>query len=355
MNTRTWARAEAKVIAEASEPVLEHGCYILGREVALLEDRLAAYLGTRHAVGCNSGFGAHLLSLLTLGIGVGSNVLVSPFSPPSFAGAVVRRNANLYFADVDEDDFHISASALRGHIADVELLVVHHLFGGTADMPAICAVVDDVLIIEVLTYSFGAEIEPGRRAGTYGTVATCCLREETTLGAYGDAGMVWTDDTELAGKLREIRKEDEYHEVYSGIVAGNFHMDTLHAAILLRKLDRWAEDARLRREQVRLLRSAVSDVDGLVVPGTEQDTATRFVILAEDRERLTQYLRGYGVRAEPWWPVPLHLQPGFAELGYAKGDFPNAESVAARSLYLRLPDTKTQFARVPELLSNFTF
>jgi dTDP-4-amino-4,6-dideoxygalactose transaminase len=213
---------------------------------------------------------------------------------------------------------------------------------------------DGVSIIEVLTYSFGAEVEPGRRAGTYGTVATACLREETTLGAYGDAGMVWTGDGEVAEKLRVIRKEDEYHEVYSGIVTGNFHMDTLHAAILLHKLDRWAEDSRIRHEQARLLRSAVSDVDGLLVPGTEQNAATRFVILADDRERLSQYLREYGIQAEPWWPVPLHLQPGFAELGYAKGDFPNAESVAARTLYLRLPNEKTQLDRVPELLSNYS-
>ncbi|GAA4547847.1 DegT/DnrJ/EryC1/StrS family aminotransferase [Amycolatopsis samaneae] len=354
MNSRTWARAEAAVIAEASEPVLEHGCYVLGREVAMLEDRLAGYLGTRHAVGCNSGFGAHLLSLLALDIGVGSNVLVSPFSPPSFAGAVVRRNARLHFADVDEDDFHVSASAIGDHVDGMQLLVVHHLFGGAADMPVIRAAAGDVPIIEVLTYSFGTEVEPGRRAGTYGTVTTACLREETTLGAYGDAGMIWTDDPAVAERLRLIRKEDEYHEVYQGITAGNFHMDTLHAAILLRKLDRWAETARLRRERARLIQRAVSTVDGLKVPGATQDAATRFVILAEDREGLSRYLREYGIQAEPWWPVPLHLQPGFAGLGFAKGDFPNAESVAARSLYLRLPDEKSVLDRVPELLSNFS-
>src|SRR5690242_20661488 len=149
--------ADLDLIREASEPVLKHGIYILGPEVAVLERTLATRIGTSDAIGCNSGFGAHLLSLLTLDIGMGSKVLISAFSPSSFAGAVARRSAQLLLADVDPLDFHMSSTAAAAQVADADLIVVHHLFGSAADTAAIARAANGTALVEVITYSFDAK------------------------------------------------------------------------------------------------------------------------------------------------------------------------------------------------------
>jgi UDP-2-acetamido-2-deoxy-ribo-hexuluronate aminotransferase len=346
-------RAELDIIRQASESVLAHGRYVLGPEVTVLEERLARRIGTRHAIGCNSGFGAHLLSLLALDVGSGSRVLVSPFSPPSFAGAIVRCNAQLCLADVAPGDFHISPIAAKNRMTEADVVVVHHLFGGAADMPAICRVADDKTIIEVITYSFDTRVAGGTNVGTYGAVAVSCLRETTTLGAYGDAGMIWTNDGNLADRLREIRQE--HTEVYNGVVSGNFHMDTIHAAILVGKLEFRAEEFARRQERARTLISAISNsgAEGVVVPTWYGNMTTRFVILAEHRDELREHLEMHRIRAEPWWPVPLHLQPGFRDLGYSRGDFPNAEYIAAHSLRIPLSEDPSELQRTADLLAQF--
>ena len=347
--------AELDLIREASEPVLSHGIYILGPEVAVLEGQLAGRLGTRYAIGCNSGFGAHLLSLLTLEVGVDSSVLVSPFSPPSFAGVVIRRNAHLLLADVSPLDFHMSPAAAGAQIADADVIVVHHLFGGTADMPAICAAANDKAIIEVTTYSFDAQVQGGSNVGTYGTLATSCLREYTALGAYGDAGMIWTNESDLAERVRQIRREGEHTDVYTGITAGNFHMDTIHASILLRKLESRREELARRQELTRALADAIASVgvDGIIVPDWYDNTASRFVMLAPQRDQLCEHLGRYGIQAEPWWPVPIHLQPGFRKLGYSRGDFPNAEYIADHSIHISLGGDTAAPQRIVEALARF--
>ena len=345
---------ELEVIRRASMAVLGHRCYVLGPEVQQLEVELAAMLGTRHAIGCNSGFGAHLLSLLALDIGTGSRVLVTPFSPSSFAGAVVRRGATVVLVDVAPEDFHLDTTQLIGPLRDVDAVVVHHLFGGAADMAAICSAAGSIPVMEVVTYSFGARLG-GRWVGTFGSLATCCLREETTFGAYGDAGMVWTNDPELAARLCTIRAESGWTDVYDGIVAGNFHMDTIHAAILLRRIHMLDAVQARRRHRAGLLVAALAayGIGNLVVPDLWRELATRFVVLAPERDQLYSHLRSRGIAAEPWWPVPLHLQPGLRSLGYARGDFPNAERVSRMALHLPLPGEEQEAERLASELAGF--
>jgi dTDP-4-amino-4,6-dideoxygalactose transaminase len=233
--------------------------------------------------------------------------------------------------------------------------VVHHLFGGAADMPAICAAANGKAIIEVITYSFDAQVQGGPNVGTYGTLATSCLREYTALGAYGDAGMIWTNESDLAERLRQIRREGEHISVYTGITAGNFQMDTIHASILLRKLESRREELARRQELTRDLAAAIAGVgaDGIIVPDWYSNTASRFVILIPDRDQMCEHLGRYGIQAEPWWPVPIHLQSGFRKLGYSRGDFPNAEYVADHSMYIPLGSDMTASQRIVEALERF--
>lgn len=348
---RRW---ELETIRQAAETVLEHRSYVLGPEVTELENELARFIGTAHAIGCNSGFGAHLLSLLALNIGAESRVLMSPFSPSSYAGAVVRRNADVRLADVAEGDFHLGPEALAGQLDEVDAIVVHHLFGGTADMPKISGPGATPPIIEVLTHSFGA-YAGSTRAGTYGKLAISCLREEGGLGAYGDAGMIWTDDSLLADTLREIRKENETTDVYTGVVAGNFHMDTLHAAILLHKMKILDEAMYERQKKVAAMteRLLQCDLPDVVIPRQRGTRSTRLVILAESRNDLCDFLQGRRLAARPWWPVPLHLQPGFRFLGYHRGDFPESEHVAARTVELSIPEDDHGMQELAEALTDF--
>ncbi|MGW1200256.1 DegT/DnrJ/EryC1/StrS family aminotransferase [Streptomyces sp. NPDC002536] len=349
------AERELYAIRRGGEDVLKHANYVLGPEVELLEGHLAKEFGIRHAVGCNSGFGAHLLSLLALGIGplAGDTVLVSAFSPASFAGAVLRRAATVKLADVAPGDVHLAADGVHGAAREVQAVVVHHLFGAAADMPAILEAAGGTPIMEVASYSLGAAID-GKRVGTFGTIGTADLREKTSLGAYGDAGLILTDDDATASRLREIRRETGCSEVFTGITAGNFHMDTLHAAILLHKLEFRAAEARQRALAGKAFLDALASagVTELTVPAGRQEV-TRLVVLAEQRDELARQLNSRTVKARPWWPVPIHLQPGFRELGHARGDFPNAEDAAARSLEIPLPQSVAEAEHVAGLVAEF--
>ncbi len=348
-------KAELDVIQQAFQDVLQHRQFVLGPEVERLEHLLAGWLQSNYAIGCNSGFGAHLLSLITLWIDAGSRVIVPAFSPSAHVGTVIRRNAIPVLVDVAPGSFHMDPSALASQLdGTINAIVVHHLFGSAADMDAIVRAASGIPIVEVLTYSFGARIGD-RYAGTFGTLATTCLREETVLGAYGDAGMIWTNDVGLAEKMRHIRVENSWADAHEGFTSGNFHMDTVHAAILLRKFEGWQAASTQRTRQAALLVQALRErgLHEINVPEFYSRYTTCFVILAEQRDALVNDLQAHGVAATAWWPTPIHLQPGFRKLGYARGDFPEAERVSAKSLYLPLPMSAMEIDRLVDRLVAF--
>lgn len=355
MTVVTDIKAELETIQQAFQEVLQHRQYILGPEVEQLERLLSGWLQTRYAIGCNSGFGAHLLSLIALDIDAGSRVIVPAFSPSDHTGTIVRRNATPVLVDVAPESFHINPSALAAALdGTINAIVVHHLFGSVADMNTISQAAKTIPIVEVLTYSFGARIDD-RYAGTFGTLATSCLREETSLGAYGDAGMIWTNDAELVEKIRRIRAENSWVEIYQGITSGNFHMDTVHAAILIHKFQEWQTASKNRTRQATLFAEAIRErgLNEIIVPDFYSHFTTRFVVLAERREALVTDLQAHGIAATSWWPVPIHLQPGFRKLGYARGDFPQAEQIAAKSLYLPLPPSAAEIDAIVDQLVKF--
>lgn len=355
MDSNEDINAELSMIQEAFRGVLQHRQYVLGPEVEQLEDLLADWLNTRFAVGCNSGFGAYLISLLSLGLGVGSRVAISAFAPASFIGALLRQGATPVVVDVAPNDFHMNPVELVNKLdSAINAVVVHHLFGGTADIPAIVGLAGDIPTIEVLTYSLGARIGEDH-IGTFGTLATSCLREQTTLGAYGDAGMIWTNNAALNERIRRIRAENARTGIHEGFVSGNFHQDTVHAAILLRTFNRWLKRVEERNRQALYFAQEIQgrNLGQVTVPYFYQRHATYFVVLAEEREALLEHLRAQGIEATAWWSTPVYSQPGFNQLGHKKGDFPEAERIAETNINLSLPETEGEAARIADELVAF--
>jgi dTDP-4-amino-4,6-dideoxygalactose transaminase/pyrrolidone-carboxylate peptidase len=355
MDSNEDVNAELSMIQEAFRGVLQHRQYVLGPEVKQLEDLLASWLKTRFAVGCNSGFGAYLISLLSLGLGKSSRVAISAFAPASFIGTLLRQGATPVVVDVAPNDFHMNPAKLVNKLdGTINTIVVHHLFGGAADIPAIVGLAGDIPTIEVLTYSLGARIGQDY-IGTFGTLATSCLREQTTIGAYGDAGMIWTNNAELNERIRRIRAENARTGIHEGFVSGNFHQDTVHAAILFRKFDEWLKRIEERNRRALYFAREIKgrNLEQVTVPDFYQRHATYFVFLAKQRDALIDHLRARGTAATIWWPMPIYSQPGFYQLGHKKGDFPEAERIAETNINLHLPETEGEAARLADELAAF--
>jgi UDP-2-acetamido-2-deoxy-ribo-hexuluronate aminotransferase len=327
---------ELDLVTAGFRRVLDHRQYILGPEVVELENLLSRWLGTKHAIGCNSGFGANLLSLIGLGIGPGARVAISAFAPYPHVGTLMRRRALPILIDVLPEEIHMDPGQLADRAnGKLDAIIVHHLFGGAAPIARLKEVAEGVPIVEVLTYSLGATAGE-QKLGTFGTMATSCLREEGTLNAYGDAGMIWTDDDSLATSLRHIRAENSPAGIHEGPESGNFHQDTIHAAILLLRFDKWRREAEDRARRIQRLAQAIAGLGlcGIRAPAFYRHNGTHLVIFVDQRDQLVSHLNGKGIEAKPWWPVPIHLQPGFQQLEHRLGEFPQAERAARCSLWL---------------------
>jgi dTDP-4-amino-4,6-dideoxygalactose transaminase len=323
--------------------VVDSQHFVLGEEVRQFEEEIAAYCGTKYAIGCASGSDALFLSLLSLGIGPGDEVLTSPYTFFATAGEITRVGAVPVFVDIDEHTFNLDvrlvAEQLTAH-PKVRAILPVHLFGACADMDPICTLAREhsLAVIEDAAQSIGAEYK-GRRAGSIGRLGCFSFYPTKNLGAYGDGGMITTDDPQLASKLRALRVHgsvDKYVHEWVGI---NSRLDALQAAILrvkLHYLDEWSAGRQRNagRYRTRLNELAIP----VILPSTAffqtRHIYNQFTIRCSDRDRLQAYLREHGIGSEVYYPLPLHLQPCYAGLGYKKGDFPVSEGVAAEALSL---------------------
>ncbi len=345
--------ADLALLNEAAQSVVQHRKFILGPEVEMLEHEMAGWLQTKYAIGCNSGFGAQLLGILALNLALGARIAVPVLAPSDAIGVLLRKHFTPVLVDINAYDFQMDVSDLSRRIDDqIGAIIVHHLFGGTADMEAIMNVAGDIPVIEVLTYSLGARIDD-HYAGTSGTMATADLRMTIGEEAWGDAGMIWTSNSFLVQKLREIRAEKT--DLYTGITSGNFHQDTLHAAFLLRKFEGWKKKAKKRSEQIAVFAQAMRDrkVREITIPEFYNHYSTFLVMLAEHREDLMTYLQKRDIESSAWWPLPIHLQPGFQSLGHKRGDFPQAECVTERLVELPVPGNEEEMERLVESIASF--
>jgi dTDP-4-amino-4,6-dideoxygalactose transaminase len=328
-------------VKSAIERVCESQHFILGPEVEGLEREIAAFCGTRFGIGVSSGTDALLVALMAAGVGAGDEVITSAYSFFATAGVIARLGARPVFVDIDPDSFNIDAAGVEGKIGTrTKAIVPVHLFGRCAAMTGLVAAAEGagVVVIEDAAQAIGARGEDGQIAGTIGQMGCFSFFPSKNLGAFGDAGMVITADATLADRVRVLRVHGSRPKYFHHVVGGNFRLDAIQAAILRVKLQYLAGWTKARRENAerygKLFREAqLDEVVGLPkdLPG---HIYNQYVVRVQDRDGLQAFLKGKGVGTEVYYPVSLHLQECFGQLGYQRGDFPAAEAAARESLAL---------------------
>lgn len=333
--------------------------FILGPEVTRLERSMEEYLGVRHALGVSSGTDALLLAMMGLGIGPGDEVIVPTFSFFATAGAVSRLGARPVFVDVDPVTWNIDPGSIERAVTPrTRGIVPVHLFGQSADMDPIMEIADrhGVPVIEDAAQSIGAQYRDGRTTGAIGNVGCFSFFPSKNLGAYGDAGMVTTNDTRLYERMKIMRVHGGERRYYHAVIGGNFRLDEVQAAVLNVKLPHLASWSSARRRNAALYRDLFVQA-GLSSDGTatcfdddnivlipqmawgdslleQPHIFNQFVIRLRHRDSVRVILQEREIGNEVYYPVPFHLQECFADLGYHKGDFPNAEEASGEVLAL---------------------
>jgi dTDP-4-amino-4,6-dideoxygalactose transaminase len=332
-----YRKLEPRVVAALSR-VLASGQVILGCEVAALEDEVAVYCGTAHAVGCASGTDALLLALYALGVGPGDEVILPPFTFFACAGTVCRAGARPVFVDIDPVTYNLDPLQVEGKItARTRAVMAVHLYGQCADMEPLWQIASrhGLPIVEDAAQAIGADYG-GKRSGGLGTVGCLSFYPSKNLGAYGDAGMCLTDDAELAARLRCLRVHGMEPKYYHKYLGWNARLDALQAAILrvkLPHLEEWTEE----RQAAAARYDAMIEEHHLAGFLTRPARATgrrhvfnQYVVRVADglRDGLMKHLKADNIACDIYYPVPLHRQECFAYLGYREGDFPASEEAS---------------------------
>ena len=327
-------------ILAAMTRVADSQRFIMGPEIDALEQELARMLGIRHAIAVSSGTDAVLLALMALGIGADDEVITPTYSFFATAGAVVRLGARPILVDIDPVTFNVDPDQIaRAVTPRTKAIVPVHLFGQSAELDPIVRTAEraGIPIVEDAAQAIGATYRT-RPVGGIGALGCFSFFPSKNLGAFGDAGLVTTNDDGLAKRARLLRAHGMEPRYYHHLVGGNFRMDALQAAILRVKaphLAAWTEGRRANAARYRELFQAAGLAGAVTLPAEPTDKLhiyNQFVIRTADRDGLKKHLDAQGIGNEIYYPVPFHVQPCFADLGYRRGAFPQAERAAAESL-----------------------
>ncbi|HET9029775.1 MAG TPA: DegT/DnrJ/EryC1/StrS family aminotransferase [Candidatus Aquilonibacter sp.] len=324
-------------IARAVEDVFEGGHFINGPNVQALEKEIAAYVGTAHGVGLNSGTDALHLALRALDIGAGDEVITTPFTFVATTEAIGIVGATPVFVDIDPETFNIDPSLIEAAITPrTKAILPVHLYGHPAPMHEILAIAKkhNLAVVEDCAQAIGASIG-GKRVGSFGDVGAFSFFPSKNLGAYGDGGMVTTNRKDLADRMRSLRAHGgrvKYHHEELGV---NSRLDEVQAAILrvkLPHLDRWIENRRANAHWYN------ENLGGFAeVPNETPETVHvfhQYTIRVRDRDKVQAQLKDAGVQTMVYYPVPLHLQEVHRALGQGEGAFPHSERAAREVLSL---------------------
>lgn len=344
--------------------------FILGPHVADLESRISEYCGAAYAVGVSSGTDALLIALMAAGIGRDDRVITTPYTFFATAGAVSRVGAIPVFVDIDPDTYNMSPEALAALVGTmtaaerdrVKAIIPVHLYGQCADMDEINAIAQhhDWWVIEDAAQAIGSEYK-GRRAGSIGDIGCFSFFPSKNLGGFGDGGIVTTDSKALYDMLVILRVHGGHPKYYHHYIGGNFRLDALQAAIVsikLKRLDEWtaARQRNAARYRRMIKDEGLSDWIRLPLEKHDRHIYNQFVIeVSENRDALKDFLLKNNIGCEIYYPVPLHMQACFADLGYGEDDFPYARHAAAHTLAIPIyPElTEDQQAYVVETLKAF--
>jgi dTDP-4-amino-4,6-dideoxygalactose transaminase len=316
--------------------------FIMGPEVTAFEDEMARMLDVRHAVAVSSGTDALLLALMALDIKPGDEVVTSTYSFFATAGAIARLGARPVLVDIDDTTFNIDPELVEAAITPrTKAIIPVHLFGLSADMDPLLDIASraNIPLVEDAAQAIGATYK-SRQLGSLGAFGCFSFFPSKNLGAFGDAGLLTTNDEALAKRARLMRTHGMEPRYYHHVVGANFRMDALQAAVLRVKaphLTTWTERRRSNAQRYRALFREAGLRERLTLPLEPADRRhifNQFVIRSADRDGLKKHLDERGIGTEIYYPVPFHLQPCFSYLGHHEGDFPQAERAAADSLAL---------------------
>jgi dTDP-4-amino-4,6-dideoxygalactose transaminase len=328
-------------VQQAMTRVVESQYFILGPEVEALEREIADYSRCAFAVGVSSGTDALLAALMAIDLKPGDEVITSAYSFFATAGSIVRLGGTPVFVDIDRDSYNIDVGKIEDAVTErTRAILPVHLYGQMADMDPIMEIAQrqDLYVIEDAAQAIGAEYK-GRRAGSIGHLGCFSFFPSKNLGAFGDGGMITTNDATLAERVRMLRNHGYKPKYYNKIVGGNFRLDAIQAAVLrvkLTYLDSWTEARRRNAATYRRLFNK-AQIISLETPREAADCThiyNQFVVRVQARDELLTHLKDRRIGTEVYYPVPLHLQECFADLQHKTGDFPTAEGAAEQTLAL---------------------
>lgn len=339
-------------IDEAIKKVIDNTNFILGKEVEELENEVARYTGVKYAVGVSNGTDAIKLALTALGIGAGDGVICPAFTYYATAGAVASIGAIPVFTDIDFQTYNITAQSLETTIkknkkSKIKAVIPVHLYGQCADMAAIIRVAKSykLKVIEDAAQAFGAEYK-GKKAGAIADCGSVSFFPGKNLGAFGDAGMVLTNNKTATDKIRLLRNQGNKAKYFHEVLGYNHRLDTLQAAVLkvkLKYLDGWNNKRRENAEYFNRQLSGLKIKTPYAAPYSSHIYHQYVLRLSISSAKLIEHLRGKGIDARIYYPVPLHLQQCFKYLGYRRGDFPEAERASSQTIAIPVyPDLTKQ-------------
>ncbi len=353
-----------EILAEITR-VMDSSMYILGPDVVKFEENVAAYCQAQRGVGVSSGTDALLCALMGLGVGPGDKVLTSSYSFFATMGSILRLGATPVFADIDPVSFNISPTKMRDILSQgdksIKAIIPVHLYGQCADMAEIMALADEyqLPVVEDAAQAIGAcfPVHEGgdvhwQRAGSFGAAGCFSFFPSKNLGGMGDGGMITVQDADFGEELDILRGHGGKPKYYHGVLGGNFRLDALQAAILdikLRYLPEWHKGRRQNAQTYEALFASSGLVEkGLVklpqaiyqkfadepVNGADYHIYNQFIIRAQDRDALRDYLLGHDVGVEIYYPVPLHRQECLVKAGWKGDALPETDKASAETLAL---------------------
>ena len=333
---RQWRTIRDQALTNVVQVLDEQAC-VLGPRVAEFEKAVARYTGVPHAIGCASGTDALLIGLRALGVQKGEEVITAPYTFFASAGAVVNAKGRPVFVDIERDSFNIDARQIESAITPrTRVIQPVHLYGQCADMDAINAIAKKhgIAVLEDAAQSLGAE-DKGRRAGSMGDIGAFSFYPSKNLGGVGDGGMMCTKDAALDARLRSLRTHGGVNRYFHDEVGWNSRLDALQVAVLQVKLpllDAWSE---ARARNARFYDEALKGVAGVVTPRAlpgKRHIYNQYMIRAERRDQLQEFLGKQGIGTAVYYPLSLHEQKCFADLGYKQGQFPESERACKENL-----------------------
>lgn len=325
-------------IKAAIDEVLESQYFILGPKVEQLEKKIAEYCNTKYAIGVASGTDALLISLMAIGVEYGDEVITTPYTFFATAGSISKLGAQPVFVDIEPKTYNINPKLIEEKITyKTKAIIPVHLYGQCTEMDVILEIAEryGLAVIEDAAQAIGAKYKK-RKAGSMGDLGCLSFFPSKNLGGYGDGGMVITNNSELAEKVKVLRVHGAKPKYHHSVVGVNSRLDAIQAAVLLVKLKYLDDWSKARRENAEVYSKlfAGSDVITPYVEDYNYHIYNQYIIRIKNRDEVQDYLKEQDIGTSIYYPIPLHLQECYNGLGYKEGDFPESERAAKETLAL---------------------